>query len=239
MADEPHPPRHPTTLDEELLEAETTAILSELTDAQRLLRVQDELRAGFRTLSHIGKAVSIFGSARTPRDHPRYQAAREMARTLGHAGYAIITGGGPGIMEAANRGATEAGVPSVGLGIDLPNEQGVNQYVDVGLDFHYFFARKVMFVRYASGFVVFPGGFGTLDETFEAATLRQTEKIRYFPIVLAGSAFWSGMIDWLRDTVLAEGNISKADVSALHLCDEPAEVLRILEDVKHRRPRAA
>ena len=239
MADEPHPPRHPTTLDEELLEAETTAILSELTDAQRILRIQDELRAGFRTLSPIGKAVSFFGSARTPRDHPRYQAAREMARTLGHAGYAIITGGGPGIMEAANRGATEAGVPSVGLGIDLPMEQGVNQYVDVELDFHYFFARKVMFVRYASGFVVFPGGFGTLDETFEAATLRQTEKIRYFPIVLAGSEFWAGMIDWLRDTVLAEGNISEQDVSALHVCDDADEVLRILDDVRHRRPRAA
>jgi uncharacterized protein (TIGR00730 family) len=239
MAEEPHPPRHPTTADEELLEAETTAILSELTDAQRILRIQDELRAGFKTLSHIGKAVSIFGSARTPRDHPRYQAAREMARTLGHAGYAIITGGGPGIMEAANRGATEAGVPSVGLGIDLPNEQGVNQYVDVELDFHYFFARKVMFVRYASGFVVFPGGFGTLDETFEAATLRQTQKIRYFPIVLMGRSFWSGMIDWLGDTVMAEGNISESDVSALHVCDDPGEVLSILEDVRHRRPRAA
>jgi uncharacterized protein (TIGR00730 family) len=239
MADEPHLPRHPTTADEELLEAETTAILSELTDAQRILRIQDELRAGFKTLSHIGKAVSIFGSARTPRDHPRYQAAREMARTLGHAGYAIITGGGPGIMEAANRGATEAGVPSVGLGIDLPNEQGVNQYVDVELDFHYFFARKVMFVRYASGFVVFPGGFGTLDETFEAATLRQTQKIRYFPIVLMGRSFWSGMIDWLGDTVMAEGNISESDVSALHVCDDPGEVLSILEDVRHRRPRAA
>jgi uncharacterized protein (TIGR00730 family) len=239
MAEEPHPPRHPTTLDEELLEAETTAILSELTDAQRILRIQDELRAGFKTLSHIGKAVSIFGSARTPRDHPSYQAAREMARMLGHAGYAIITGGGPGIMEAANRGAQEAGVPSVGLGIDLPNEQGVNQFVDVELDFHYFFARKVMFVRYASGFVVFPGGFGTLDETFEAATLRQTEKIRYFPIVLVGGQFWRGMIDWLRDTVLANGNISPSDVEALHVCDDPGEVLAILEDVRHRRPRAA
>jgi uncharacterized protein (TIGR00730 family) len=239
MADVPHPPRHPTTLDEELLEAETTAILSELTDAQRVLRIQDELRAGFKTLDHIGKAVSFFGSARTPRDHPRYRAAREMARDLGHAGFAIITGGGPGIMEAANRGAQEAGVPSVGLGIDLPGEQGVNRYVDVELDFHYFFARKVMFVRYASGFVVFPGGFGTLDETFEAATLRQTEKIRYFPIVLIDRGFWSGLIDWLRDPVLAEGNISPSDVSSLHVCDEPGEVLRILEDVKHRRPRAA
>jgi uncharacterized protein (TIGR00730 family) len=239
MADEPRPPRHPTTPDEELLEAETTVILSELTDAQRILRIQDELRAGFKTLSHIGKAVSVFGSARTSRDDPRYQAAREMARRFGHAGYAIITGGGPGIMEAANRGAQEAGVPSVGLGIDLPKEEGLNRYVDVGLDFHYFFVRKVMFVRYASGFVVFPGGFGTLDETFEAATLRQTEKIRYFPIVLVDSGFWSGLIDWLGDPVMAEGNISPTDVSALHLCDDPDDVLAILDDVRHRRPRAA
>jgi uncharacterized protein (TIGR00730 family) len=239
MADAPHEPRHPTTLDEELLEAETTSILSELTDAQRVLRVQDELRAGFKTLSHIGKAVSIFGSSRTPPNHPRYQAAREMARMLGHEGYAIITGGGPGIMEAANRGAREAGVPSVGLGIDLPNEEGLNDFVDVKLDFHYFFARKVMFVRYASGFVVFPGGFGTLDETFEAATLRQTEKIRYFPIVLVDSGFWSGLVDWMRDPVMAEGNISPSDVTSIHVCDEPSEVLNILEDVDHRRPRAA
>jgi hypothetical protein len=239
MADELHPPRHPTTADEELLEAETTAILSELTDAQRVLRIQDELRAGFRTLNHIGKAVSFFGSARTPRDHPRYQAAREMARTLGHEGFAIITGGGPGIMEAANRGAREAGVPSVGLGIDLPGEQGLNEYVDVQLAFHYFFARKVMFVRYASGFVVYPGGFGTLDELFEAATLRQTQKIRYFPIVLVGTDYWGGIVGWLRDTVLREGNIGPDDVKALAVCDEARDVLEILEDVDHRRPRAA
>jgi uncharacterized protein (TIGR00730 family) len=239
MADEPHPPRHPTSLDEELLEAETTAILSEFTDAQRVLRIQDELRAGFRTLSHIGKAVSFFGSARTPRDHPRYVAAREMARTLGHHGFAIITGGGPGIMEAANRGARDAGVPSVGLGIDLPGEKGLNQWVDVPLNFHYFFARKVMFVRYASGFVVYPGGFGTMDELFEAATLRQTEKIRYFPIVLIGEDYWRGLVDWLRDPVLAEGNIGPDDVNTLAVCDDSAEVRAILEDVDHRRPRAA
>jgi uncharacterized protein (TIGR00730 family) len=239
MADEPQPPRHPTTLDEELLEAETTAILSELTDAQRVLRIQDELRAGFRTLNHIGKAVSFFGSARTPRDHPRYRAAREMARTLGHHGFAIITGGGPGIMEAANRGARDAGVPSVGLGIDLPGEQGLNEWVDVPLNFHYFFARKVMFVRYASGFVVYPGGFGTLDELFEAATLRQTEKIRYFPIVLVGCDYWGGLRDWLTDSVLAEGNIGADDVRTLEVCDDAGDVLRILEDVEHRRPRAA
>jgi uncharacterized protein (TIGR00730 family) len=239
MADEPHPPRHPATPDEELLEAETTAILSELTDAQRVLRIQDELRAGFKTLNHIGKAVSFFGSSRTPRDHPRYAEARQMARDLGHEGYAIITGGGPGIMEAANRGARDAGVPSIGLGIDLPNEEGVNEWVDVELDFHYFFARKVMFVRYASGFVVYPGGFGTFDELFEAATLRQTEKIRYFPIVLVGRDYWGGLLDWLRDPVLTEGNIGHDDVDMLEICDETADVLRILDDVDHRRPRAA
>jgi uncharacterized protein (TIGR00730 family) len=237
MAEEPHSPRHPTTLDEELLEAETTAILSELTDAQRVLRIQDELRAGFRTLDHIGKAVSIFGSARTPRDHPSYQAAREMARTLGHHGFAIITGGGPGIMEAANRGARDAGVPSVGLGIDLPGEQGLNEWVDVELNFHYFFARKVMFVRYASGFVVYPGGFGTLDELFEAATLRQTEKIRYFPIVLFDSAYWGGLIDWLRDSVQVRGNISPADVESLVVTDEFTDCHSALGAVEHRRPR--
>jgi uncharacterized protein (TIGR00730 family) len=232
-----HPPRHPTSMDEELLEAETTAILSELTDAQRLLRIQDELRAGFAQLSHVGKAVSIFGSARTPRDHPRYAAAREVARRLGEQGYAIITGGGPGIMEAANRGAREAGAVSVGLGIDLPHEQSLNDYVDVELTFHYFFTRKVMFVRYASGFVVFPGGFGTLDELFEAATLRQTQKIRYFPIVLYDSAYWGGLIGWLRDTVRQDGNVAATDVSALVVADSFEDVAAPLETVDHRRPR--
>jgi len=238
VSDLPHPPRLPTSLDEELLEAETDAILSELTDAQRLLRIQDELRAGFAQLAHIGKAVSIFGSARTPRDHPRYAAARTLARRLGEEGYAIITGGGPGIMEAANRGAREAGAVSVGLGIDLPHEQSLNEYVDLPLTFHYFFTRKVMFVRYASGFVVFPGGFGTLDELFEAATLRQTQKIRYFPIVLAGSGYWSGLLDWLRTTVETAGNISPRDVESLVLADSPQDVLDAVEAVEHRRPRA-
>jgi hypothetical protein len=235
----PQPPREPTSLDEELLEAESAAIRTELTDEERLDRIAEELRTGFETLSHLGKAVSIFGSARTPRDHPTYEAARRMARRLGEEGYAIITGGGPGLMEAANRGAREAGVPSVGLGIDLPHEQGLNRYVDISLQFHYFFTRKVMFVRYASGFVVFPGGFGTLDEMFEAATLRQTEKIRYFPIVLMGSDFWGGLIRWLRDSVLAEGNISPGDVSTLCVCDEIEPALALLDAVDHRRPRAA
>jgi uncharacterized protein (TIGR00730 family) len=230
-------PRHPTSLDEELLEAESYAILSELTDAQRLLRIQDELRAGFARLSHIGKAVSVFGSARTPRDHPRYAAARNLARRLGEEGYAIITGGGPGIMEAANRGARDAGAPSIGLGIDLPHERSLNEYVEVGLTFHYFFTRKVMFVRYASGFVVYPGGFGTLDELFEAATLRQTQKIRYFPIVLAGSDYWSGLVDWLRSTVEADGNVGPADVRSLVVVDTVEDVLETVEAVEHRRPR--
>ena len=183
--------------------------------------------------------MSIFGSARTPRDHPRYAAARELARQLGEAGYAIITGGGPGIMEAANRGAREAGAVSVGLGIDLPHEQSLNEYVDVELTFHYFFTRKVMFVRYASGFVVFPGGFGTLDEMFEAATLRQTQKIRYFPIVLYDSGYWGGLVDWLHDTVRRDGNIVATDVSALVVADAFEDVLAPLETVDHRRPRRA
>ena len=232
-------PRHPTSDDEELLEAETVAILSEYTDAQRLLRVQDELRAGFRQLSHIGKAASIFGSARTSRDDPRYEAARALARRLGEDGYAIITGGGPGIMEAANRGAREAGAISVGLGIELPHEQALNEYVDIGINFHYFFTRKVMFVRYASGFVVFPGGFGTLDEAFEAATLRQTEKIRYFPIVLFDSGYWGGLIDWLCNTVQRDGNISADDVNSLLVTDEFDDVLGALDAIEHRRPRRA
>ncbi len=239
MAYESHHPRHPRSSDEELLEAETTAILAELTDAQRLLRIQDELRNGFQALSPMGKAVSIFGSARTPRDHPRYEQARALARRLGHEGFAIITGGGPGIMEAANRGARDAGVPSVGLGIELPHEQGMNEWVDLPLAFHYFFTRKVMFVRYASAFVVFPGGFGTMDELFEAATLRQTEKIRHFPIVLVDGSYWSGLVEWLREKMLGEGYISPGDTDALAVCDDFDRVIEIVEDVEHRRPRRA
>ncbi|HET6547586.1 MAG TPA: TIGR00730 family Rossman fold protein [Solirubrobacter sp.] len=239
MTEPPHTARHPTSDDEELLEAESIAILSAYTDAQRVLRIQDELRAGFRELSHIGKAVSIFGSARTPRDHPRYAAARALARRLGEEGYAIITGGGPGIMEAANRGAREVGAVSVGLGIELPHEQSLNDHVDIGINFHYFFTRKVMFVRYASGFVVFPGGFGTLDEMFEAATLRQTEKIRYFPIALFDSGYWRGLIDWLETTVRREGNIVENDVATLLLADDFDDVHAAFDAVQHRRPRQA
>jgi uncharacterized protein (TIGR00730 family) len=239
MALDPEHPRHPTSSDEELLEAESTAILAELTDAQRLLRIQDELRNGFKALARMGKAVTIFGSARTPRDHPRYHQARELARRMGEEGFAIITGGGPGIMEAANLGAQDAGVPSVGLGIELPHEQGMNPYVDLPLNFHYFFTRKVMFVRYASAFVVFPGGFGTMDELFEAATLRQTEKIRYFPIILVDGDYWTGLVDWLRVEMLGQSYISPEDVDTLVVCDDLDRVIEIVEDVEHRRPRRA
>jgi len=231
--------RPPTSDDEELLEAETTVIASRYNDDSRIARIDAELRTGFRALAHIGKAVSIFGSARTPPEHPEYSAARETARRLGAEGFAIITGGGPGAMEAANRGAHEAGVPSIGLDIELPHEQAMNRWVDLPLTFHYFFTRKVMFVRYASAFVVFPGGLGTLDEMFEAATLRQTEKIRHFPIVLVGTAYWSGLLDWLRGPVLEGGKIVQADIDRLCLVDDLAEVVEVVDAVEHRRPRAA
>jgi uncharacterized protein (TIGR00730 family) len=232
-------PRAPTSSDEELLEADSPAIVSQLDDAARLRRIQDELRMGFDRLAHVGKAVSIFGSARTPRDDPMYAKARETAATLGKAGFSIITGGGPGIMEAGNRGARDADVPSIGLDIELPHEQFENPHVDLSLNFHYFFARKVMFVRYASAFVVFPGGFGTLDELFEAATLRQTAKIRHFPIVLFGTSFWAGLIDWLLDEVAARGYIAAEDAECLIVTDSVDEVLRVVQAAEHRRPRAA
>ena len=237
MSDLPHPPRLPTSLDEELLEAETDAIFSELTDAQRLLRIQDELRSGFAQLAHVGKAVSIFGSARTPRVAPEYELARELAHRFGEAGFAVLTGGGPGIMEAANRGAREAGAVSVGLGIELPHEQSLNEYVDLPLTFHYFFTRKVMFVRYACAFVVFPGGFGTLDELFEALVLIQTHKIRHFPIVLLGTAWWGGLVDWMRQRLAAEAMISPGDLDLLEVTDDPARAVDIVLDGAVRQGR--
>jgi uncharacterized protein (TIGR00730 family) len=232
-----HDPRRPTTKDEELLEAESLTIVSELDDAARIARIDGELRDGFEALAHIGKAVSFFGSARTPASDPGYAAARSLARRMGEEGYAIVTGGGPGIMEAANRGARDAGATSIGLAIELPHEESANGHIDIGLTFHYFFVRKVMFVRYSSGFVVFPGGFGTLDELFEAATLRQTEKIRHFPIVLFGSSYWGGLVDWLRDRALGEGKISPDDLEMLEVTDDPERVLEIMRGIEHRRPR--
>jgi uncharacterized protein (TIGR00730 family) len=230
-------PRPPTTTDEELLEAESLAIVSELTDDARTSRIVGELEEGFDALAHVGKAVSFFGSARTTPDDPAYERARALARRLGEEGFAIITGGGPGIMEAANRGARDAGALSIGLAIELPHEEAPNPYLDIALEFHYFFVRKVMFVRYSSGFVVFPGGFGTLDELFEAATLRQTEKIRHFPVVLFGGDYWSGLVNWLRDPVQAEGKLSPWDVEMLELTDDPEHVLQAMRRIEHRRPR--
>ena len=234
-----HDLRRAESLDEELLEAESVDVETYLDDETRIDRINEELRIGFSALAHIGKAVSIFGSARTPRDHPEYARARRAARLLGEAGFAIITGGGPGVMEAANRGAQDAGVPSIGLDIELPHEQAMNEYVDLPLTFHYFFTRKVMFVRYASAFVALPGGFGTLDELFEAATLRQTRKIKGFPIVLLDSAYWQGLVDWLQGPVLAGGKIIPHDVERLMVTDDLGEVLSICESADHRRPRAA
>src|SRR6476646_11108521 len=183
--------RRPDTDDEELLGAERPEVASERTEHDRLDRMRSELQDGIDALRDMGcRAVSVFGSARTPSDHPDYALAREIARRLGEAGFGIVTGGGPGIMEAANRGARDAGATSVGLNIELPHEQGLNGYVDVGMTFHYFFTRKLMFVRYASAFLVFPGGYGTLDELFEALTLFQTGKVQRFPVVLAGSGYW-------------------------------------------------
>ena len=232
-------PRRPLTPDEELIAAEEAAVSSLVTDDQRIERMRAELEMGFERMGHLGAAVSVFGSARTPPDDPMYVKARETARVLGAAGFSVITGGGPGIMEAGNRGARDAGVPSIGLDIELPHEQFENGYVDISLNFHYFFARKVMFVRYASAFVVFPGGFGTLDELFEAATLRQTAKIRHFPIVLFGTSYWEGLVDWLLAQVAASGNIAAEDAECLIVTDDISEVLRIVQAAEHRRPRAA
>jgi uncharacterized protein (TIGR00730 family) len=196
-----------------------------------------ELREGFEALAHVGAAASFFGSARTKPDDPEYELARETARLAGEAGLAIITGGGPGAMEAANRGALDAGALSIGLNIELPFEQGMNPYVELGLDFHYFFTRKVMFVRYASGFVAFPGGFGTLDEMFESLTLIQTGKIRNFPVILVGRDFWGGLVDWVRERLVGEGKISPGDLDLITLTDDPHEVRDVLMSAAHRQAR--
>jgi uncharacterized protein (TIGR00730 family) len=218
----------PRTPDEEIIEAESPAVASLLTDAARVERITNELWAGFRLLSELGPAAVVFGSARTLPDDPRYGAAREVGRRLGEAGFAVITGGGPGIMEAANRGAVDANVASVGLNIELPFEQGMNQWVTLGMEFDYFFTRKLMFARAASAWVVFPGGYGTLDELFEVLTLLQTGRARQFPVILVGSEDWHGLRDWLRATVLAEGRIDPDDLDLFHLCDDPAEVVEIV-----------
>ena len=218
-------PRLPATPDEELLGAERPAVAVQRTEAERLERIERELAAGFEALAGIACGVSVFGSARVAPEYPDYTLARATARRLGEAGFAVITGGGPGIMAAANRGAKEAGVTSVGLNIDLPFEQGANAYQDISLRFHYFFTRKVMFVRFASAFVVFPGGFGTLDELFEALVLIQTSKIRHFPVVLVRASFWGGLTDWIRERLVADGTISPSDLDLFTVTDDPDEVV--------------
>jgi uncharacterized protein (TIGR00730 family) len=231
-------PREPRTLDEEIIAAQEAAVRSTLSDEDRIDRISEELRMGFDALASVGGAASFFGSARTKPDEPEYELARETARVVGESGMAVITGGGPGIMEAANRGARDAGALSIGLSIELPFEQGGNPYCDVCLEFHYFFVRKIEFVRYASGFVVFPGGFGTMDELWEALTLIQTGKITEFPVVLVGTDYWRGMVDWVRERMLAEGNISPGDIELFTLTDDPAEVRDVLMSAAHRQARA-
>src|SRR6266516_6267083 len=207
------------------------------TDPWRVLRIQAEFVEGFGLLAELGPAVSIFGSARTGRGSDEYDIAERTAAGLVRAGYTVITGGGPGIMEAANKGASEAGGVSVGLGIELPREMGLNDFVDIGLEFRYFFVRKTVFIKYSHAFVVLPGGFGTMDELFEALTLVQTCKITKFPIVLVGSSFWGGLISWMEERLLAEGKISPGDLELLQVTDSPAEVIRIITEA-HSQPGA-
>jgi uncharacterized protein (TIGR00730 family) len=216
------------TEDEALLERPTPPEFLD-TDPWRALRILSEFVEGFDAMAEVGPAVSVFGSARTHRDDPYYAMARELGRKLAEAGYAVITGGGPGIMEAANRGCQEGGQLSIGCNIELPKEQGLNRYVDLGIEFRYFFARKVMFVKYADAFVIFPGGYGTLDELFEALTLIETRKVQDFPVILMGSDYWAGMLDWIRDTLLAHAAISKEDVALLRLTDSTDEAVRIIQ----------
>jgi hypothetical protein len=208
-------------------------------DPWRSLRILSEFVEGFDALAAVGPAVSVFGSARMGDGHPMYASARDLGGRLAGLGYAVITGGGPGIMEAANRGCQEAGGLSVGCNIELPQEQGLNPYVDLGVEFRYFFARKMMFVKYADAFVIFPGGFGTLDELFEALTLIQTKKIQDFPVILIGKDYWSGLLDWLRGTLLEAAAIHPEDVDLLRVTDDPEEACRIIDAyVTERRSRA-
>jgi uncharacterized protein (TIGR00730 family) len=225
-AAEPVRPHPPATTDEELLGTKRRAVLATKTEAERIEKIDRDLEAGFAALRDLGPAVTFFGSARVAPDHPYYALGRETARRVGGEGFAIITGGGPGLMEAANRGARDAAVTSVGLNIELPFEQAPNPYQDIALTCSYFFTRKMMFVRYATAFVVLPGGFGTLDELFEALVLEQVDKIRDFPIILVGAAYWGGLVDWIRERLLAEGMIAERDARLLMVTDDVDEVAR-------------
>ena len=215
------------TQDEQLLETPRHDEFTH-TDTWRVFRIMGEFVEGFDDLATITRGVSIFGSARTPPDNPQYKAAQETAALLARAGYAVITGGGPGIMQAANQGAFEAGGISIGCNIELPFEQKPNPYLTRSLTFKYFFVRKTMFVKYSTAFIIFPGGFGTLDELFESLTLIQTRKIKNFPVILFGSAYWKGMVEWIKGLMLAEGKINEADLHMLNLTDSPSEVVEIV-----------
>jgi uncharacterized protein (TIGR00730 family) len=230
--------RRPESPDEEILGAERPAVVSELTERERIDRIERELVRGFDALKGI-RGVSCFGSARVTESDPRYQQALVTGRGLARAGFTVITGGGPGLMEAANRGAKEAGGRSVGLNIDLPFEQAPNPYQDIELMFHYFFTRKLMFVRYAIGFVVFPGGFGTLDELFEALVLIQTHKIRDFPVVMMGSDYWSGLIGWMRERLATERMIAPIDLELVRCSDDPEEAIELIRVGAARQGMAA
>jgi uncharacterized protein (TIGR00730 family) len=229
--------REPRTSDEELLAAEHAVVKSTYTDEQRVERMREEMAGGFAALGGVRRGVAMFGSARTLVGDPTYELARQTAALLGGAGFAVITGGGPGVMEAANQGAREAGALSVGLNIELPFEQEFNPYVDVALRFHYFFTRKVMFVRYSSAFLVLPGGFGTLDELFEALTLIQTGKILHFPVVLIGNRYWGGLLDWIRERMLPSHTIAQPDFELLQLADDAAHAAAIVQDAARRQGR--
>jgi len=199
-------------------------------DSWRVFRIMGEFVEGFDTLAPVSPAVTIFGSARTRLDDPDYQAAEKTAWLLAKEGFAVITGGGPGIMEAANKGAFEAGGDSIGCNIELPFEQGMNAYVHTAINFRYFFVRKTMFVKYAEAFIIFPGGFGTMDELFEALTLIQTGKVRDFPVVLFNTAYWKGLLDWLRNTMLEDGKIRASDLDLLVCTDSPEEAVKVVVD---------
>jgi uncharacterized protein (TIGR00730 family) len=223
-------PRPQRTPDEELLSLPRPGVPAHLqTDATRIARMTGELAMGFAALAEVDRGVAVFGSARTPPDAPEYELARAVGRRLGEAGFSIITGGGGGCMAAANRGARDADALSIGLSIDLPFEEHENQWIDLPLNFHYFFTRKVMFVRYSLAFVALPGGFGTLDELFECLTLIQTRKVSYYPILLVGRSYWSPLVDWLREQVLAEGKISERDLELFQVVDDPDEVVAAVQ----------
>jgi uncharacterized protein (TIGR00730 family) len=226
----------PSTTDQRLLDNAGSSDWVH-TDPWRVLRIQSEFVDGFGALAELGPGVAVFGSARIQPDEPQWALAEEIGRRLADEGFAVITGGGPGAMEAANKGASGAGGVSVGLGIELPFESGLNPHVDLGVNFRYFFVRKTMFVKYSQGFIVLPGGFGTFDELFEALTLVQTQKVTSFPLVLVGRDYWSGLMTWLRETVLADGKINAADLDLITVTDDPEEAVRIMVEAAWLRTR--